>query len=173
MTRAVRVGSPAETKRLAARLGRLARAGDVIGLVGDLGAGKTCFVQGLAEGLGVPRDERIASPTFNIVLTHPGRVPLVHVDLYRLGSEGELAELGLEQLLEEGGVGAIEWLDRFPAVAPADHLDVRITIDAAEGPRARTITAESRGPRSEALLTAWISPDRPRTRGRRRGASGR
>lgn len=170
MTRAVRVASAQETKRLAARLGRLAQAGDIIGLMGDLGAGKTCFVQGLATGLGVPREERVASPTFNIVLTHPGRLPLVHIDLYRLGSEGELAELGLSQLLEEGAVGAVEWLDRFPDVAPADRIDVYIAVD---GPRARTITATSRGPRSEALLTSWISPDRPRTQRPRRGASAR
>ncbi len=170
MTHSVRVASAAETKRLAARLGRLAQAGDVIGLTGDLGAGKTCFVQGLAVGLGVPKDERVASPTFNIVLTHPGRLPLVHIDLYRLGSEGELAELGLDQLLAEGGVGAVEWLDRFPAVAPADRLDVHIAV---EGPRERTITATSRGPRSEALLRAWLSPGRPRTPRRPRGAAGR
>ena len=142
----------ADTRRLGERLGRAAQAGDVIALVGTLGAGKTCFTQGLALGLGVPSNERVASPTFTIVSEHAGRVPLYHVDLYRLGDESELAEIGLEGYLQGDGVAAVEWMDRFPALAPADHLTVEIAI---AGPTRRVLTARSTGPRSEALLAAW------------------
>ena len=76
--------SPQETQALGERLGRVLMAGDVVSLVGELGAGKTCFVQGLARGLGVPAERRIASPTFTIVNEHFGRLTLFHVDLYRL-----------------------------------------------------------------------------------------
>ena len=74
----------ADTQAIAERLGRLLAAGDVLALVGPLGAGKTTFVQGLARGLGVPPDRHVASPTFALVNEHPGRVPLVHADLYRI-----------------------------------------------------------------------------------------
>src|SRR5207237_5335442 len=104
--------SPSETQRLGERLGAVCEPGDVIALVGDLGAGKTAFVQGLARGLGVPDEERVASPTFDIILEHAGRLVLHHVDLYRLGSEDELAELGLGELLAGDGVAAVEWFDR-------------------------------------------------------------
>jgi tRNA threonylcarbamoyladenosine biosynthesis protein TsaE len=151
----VRLGSVGETRRLAAQLGRLAHAGQVIALVGELGAGKTCFVQGLARGLGVPPSERVASPTFNIVLEHRGRLPLYHIDLYRLAGADELGELGLESYLHGEGVCAVEWMDRFPQLAPADHLEVRLAV---EGPRARRLTALPHGPRSAALAAAWLSP---------------
>ena len=127
----------------------------MVGLTGPLGAGKTCFVQGLARGLGVPDGERVASPTFNIVLDHAGRLPLHHVDLYRLGDEGELAELGLGELLASGGVSAVEWLDRFPRLAGPHFLEVRIT-PLTDGPRARSIEAIPHGPRAEALAQAWL-----------------
>jgi tRNA threonylcarbamoyladenosine biosynthesis protein TsaE len=158
----VRTHSAAETRRLAARLGRAARAGDVLALVGGLGAGKTCFVQGLALGLGVPREEHVASPTFNIVLEHRGRLPLHHVDLYRIGSPDELSELGLEQLLEGGGVAAVEWADRFPELLPRDHLELRFIV---AGPRARAIEAVPHGPRSAALADAWLRRTRPPSSG--------
>ena len=148
-----RTTSAVAMQRLAARLGKRVIAGDVIGLVGDLGAGKTCFVQGLARGLGVPARERVASPTFNILLEHAGRLVLHHIDLYRIGSSDELAELGLAEVLYGGGVGAVEWLDRHPEIAPADHLEVRIAID---GPRLRTLTAVPHGARSEALAEDWL-----------------
>jgi len=145
--------SAAATQRLGEALGRLLQAGDVVALSGDLGAGKTCFAQGLARGLGVPADERVQSPTFTIVSEHQGRLPLYHMDLYRIGDRGELAELGLEQYLEGAGVCAIEWLDRFPGLAPADHLELRLTI---AGPRRRTLTAIAHGPRSAALGALWL-----------------
>jgi tRNA threonylcarbamoyladenosine biosynthesis protein TsaE len=147
------VRSPGETRRLAARLGKRVGPGAVIGLIGPLGAGKTCFVQGLAIGLEVPAGERVTSPTFNIVLEHRGRLPLFHVDLYRIAAAGELLEIGLEQYLHGEGVCAVEWLDRFPELAPKDFLEIRIQVD---NPKQRTLLVEGTGPRSAELADAWL-----------------
>src|SRR5690348_17693831 len=106
---------------LGERLGRALRAGDVVGLIGPLGAGKTTFVQGLARGAGVPPERHVASPTFALVNEHPGRVSLVHADLYRINVAAELDELGLSDAFDRAAV-AIEWLDRFPESTPADRL---------------------------------------------------
>jgi tRNA threonylcarbamoyladenosine biosynthesis protein TsaE len=144
-------GSPEETEAAARELATLLEPGDWIGLVGDLGAGKTRFVQGLARGLGVPDEVRVTSPTFTIINQVPGgRLPLEHVDLYRIEKERELEELGLDEL-GRGGVVAIEWADRFP-VLPADHLEVRLT---AVAERARSLDAEGRGPRARELAVGW------------------
>ena len=92
-----------ETRGLAARLGRALQVGDVIALTGPLGAGKTTFVQGLAEGLGVPAARHVSSPSFALVNEHPGRVDLVHVDFYRIRSAAELPELGIEEAYDRQG----------------------------------------------------------------------
>ena len=139
--------SAAETQAIAERLGRLLAPGDVLALVGPLGAGKTTFVQGLARGLDVPPDRHVASPTFALVNEHPGRVPLVHADLYRIEHARELAELGLTDAFDRAAV-AIEWLDRFPDAAPADRLEIAIAF--AEG-EARTLTFTPRGARATEL----------------------
>jgi tRNA threonylcarbamoyladenosine biosynthesis protein TsaE len=145
-------GSADETRRLGECLGEVLEAGDVIALEGTLGAGKTCFVQGLARGLGVPRERRVASPSFTLVNEHPGRVPLYHVDLYRLESAAELEHIGLDEYLAGEGVAAVEWFDRFPALRPADRLDVRFDVVDDE---MRQIVAVAMGPRSVARLEAW------------------
>src|SRR5258705_7953600 len=95
--------SPDETAALGERLGRVLEAGDVVALIGDLGAGKTAFVQGMARGLEVT-SQRVASPTFTLVNEHPGRVPLYHIDLYRLTRADELVEIGFEEYLGGDGV---------------------------------------------------------------------
>ncbi|HVU50369.1 MAG TPA: tRNA (adenosine(37)-N6)-threonylcarbamoyltransferase complex ATPase subunit type 1 TsaE [Polyangia bacterium] len=146
----VRAETAEEMQALGERLGRALRAGDVVALVGPLGAGKTTFVQGLARGAGVPPERHVASPTFALVNEHPGRVALVHADLYRIASERELLELGLDDAFDRAAV-AIEWLDRFPAAAPADRLELAIAF---EGDGARRITATGRGPRGDALVGA-------------------
>jgi tRNA threonylcarbamoyladenosine biosynthesis protein TsaE len=102
--------SAEETEQAASRLARSLRRGDLLLLVGELGAGKTTFVRGLARGMGLPA--HVMSPTFQLVRLYPGPVPLAHVDLYRLEGEGELDDLGLEELLDEGVV-VVEWGDRL------------------------------------------------------------
>ena len=107
----------ADLQAIGERLGRALAVGDVLALVGPLGAGKTTFVQGVARGVEVSADRHVASPTFALVNEHPGRVPLVHADLYRINDPRELEELGLADAFDRAAV-AIEWLDRFPEAAP-------------------------------------------------------
>jgi tRNA threonylcarbamoyladenosine biosynthesis protein TsaE len=145
--------SAAEMQALGERLGRLMRVGDVVGLIGPLGAGKTTFAQGIARGMEVPADRHVASPTFALVNQHPGRIPFVHADLYRINHPAEIAELGLSEAYDYAAA-AIEWLDRFPAVAPADRLEIEIspTFDEGGGGAGmRRIAMRGTGPRSEAL----------------------
>jgi tRNA threonylcarbamoyladenosine biosynthesis protein TsaE len=153
----LRIATAADMQALGERLGRALRPGDVLALVGPLGAGKTTFVQGLARGTGVPADRHVASPTFALVNEHPGRVALVHADLYRINDRAELLELGLDDAFDRAAV-AIEWLDRFPDAAPADRLEVTIAIEA-DG--ARAITFAAAGPRAAALLAALAAAPPP------------
>jgi tRNA threonylcarbamoyladenosine biosynthesis protein TsaE len=145
-----RAASAAEMQTLGERLGRALRVGDTVALIGPLGAGKTTFVQGLARGAGVAADRHVASPTFALVNEHPGRVPLVHADLYRINDRAEIAELGLDEVFDRAAV-AIEWLDRFPDTAPADRLEIDIAIDP-DGARRLTLTGT--GPRGAELAAA-------------------
>jgi tRNA threonylcarbamoyladenosine biosynthesis protein TsaE len=144
--------STAATQRLAARLGRVLVAGDVVALAGDLGAGKTAFVQGLARGLEV-RSARVASPSFTIVNEHAGRVPLYHADLYRIDDAAELDEIGFGDYFGRSGVVAVEWFDRAPGRLPDERLEVRLV---AVAPTARRIEARARGAAAVARLRAWI-----------------
>jgi len=145
------VGTPEETKHLGERLGRAMAVGDVVALIGPLGSGKTTFAQGLAVGLEVPPDRHVASPTFALVNEHPGRVPFLHADLYRIAHHAELAELGLEEAYDRAAC-ALEWADRFPHIVPADHLEVTLaTIDAG-----RRVTFRATGSRAQALLKAIL-----------------
>jgi tRNA threonylcarbamoyladenosine biosynthesis protein TsaE len=107
-------------ERLGARLGR----GDVVACIGPLGAGKTCFLQGLARGLGVMTD--VTSPTFVLVNQYRGRLPVYHVDAYRTGSLTELVELGLEEMLHGEGVTVVEWADKLLPLLPARTVTVTI-----------------------------------------------
>ena len=112
--------SPAETKKLAAKLAGKLRAGSVLALHGDLGSGKTCFVQGLAGALGV--EELVNSPTFTIINEYQGRFRLYHIDLYRVKSAAEAETLGLDDYLEGDGITAIEWPEIFSALLPKDTI---------------------------------------------------
>ena len=100
----------------------------VIGLCGDLGSGKTAFVQGLAEGLDVPIGYYITSPTFTLVNEYPGRLPLFHIDLYRLEGMSDLEDIGLDEILYDQAVIAIEWADRMWAGLPDDHVNIKFEI---------------------------------------------
>lgn len=102
--------SPGDTERLGVLLGERLQKGDVVLLVGELGAGKTTFVRGVAQGTGSRAS--VASPTFQLVRVYPGRVQLAHVDLYRVENDGELGGLGLDELADEGAV-VVEWGDRL------------------------------------------------------------
>ena len=124
--------SPETTRDLAARLAGVAQPGDVICLWGDLGAGKTVFAKGFGAGLGV-RDT-ISSPSFVLMGEYAGRLPLFHVDLYRLTSPEEVFDAGLLDDRRSAGVVVIEWPDRLGSSIPAERLDVRID-GAADAPR--------------------------------------
>jgi tRNA threonylcarbamoyladenosine biosynthesis protein TsaE len=116
--------APEETESIAAVIGSMLSSGDVIVLTGDLGAGKTTFVRGLARGLGVTIG--VKSPSFAIHLRYPGRIPLHHLDLYRLKDARDLAELGLEDVLEQEGVTAVEWGERLGEWLPERAIHVRV-----------------------------------------------
>jgi tRNA threonylcarbamoyladenosine biosynthesis protein TsaE len=146
----LRVGTAADMTALGQRLGGALEVGDMVGLIGPLGAGKTTFVQGVARGLEVPADRHVASPSFALVNEHPGRVPLVHADFYRLRDKAELRELGLDEAYDRAAV-LVEWLDRFPDAAPGDHLELTIAI---EPDGSRQVVARATGPRSSALAAA-------------------
>jgi tRNA threonylcarbamoyladenosine biosynthesis protein TsaE len=143
---------PAATLAAGARLGEVAQPGTVLGLVGELGAGKTLFVQGVARGLGVPAGVRVVSPTFTLINEYRGgRLDLFHADLYRLERAEELAHIGLDDVMDQAAVVAVEWSDRF-AVLPRDalHVELAIVDDAT-----RRLTATATGPISAAVLAAW------------------
>lgn len=129
MTNTLTTHSEAETTALGRHVAGSLTAGSVILLSGDLGAGKTAFVRGLAEGLGI-NEEDVSSPTFTLIQEYRGgRLPLLHVDLYRLNDPREIEDLGLEEL-GQGGVLAIEWAERLPRLL---RDGIRVTIAHAEG----------------------------------------
>lgn len=143
------LGDADRTRAFGACLGRVAPGGLAVALVGGLGAGKTCFAQGVGAALRV--EGPVVSPTFVLVAEHQGTLPLLHADLYRL-EPGELGAIGLEETLESWpGVALVEWADRFPEVLPADHLSVGLR--ARGGSREAQVHAT--GPRSAAVSAAW------------------
>jgi tRNA threonylcarbamoyladenosine biosynthesis protein TsaE len=153
-------GSVEQTRELGEALAGLARPGDIVVLAGDLGAGKTAFVQGFGRGLGV--EERITSPTFTLVHVYEGRLPIHHLDVYRLDQLSEAVDLGLPEMLDEGGVVLIEWGDAITPVLPHDYLEVRLTFG--EGDDDRGLALRGVGPgwgaRAGALartLDPWVT----------------
>ncbi len=143
--------SAEETKRLGAALAACLQPGDVVVLNGDLGAGKTQFVQGVAEALGVTGE--VTSPTFNILLTYDcASGVLNHFDLYRLESAEDLDDIGYWEVLEGGGVSFIEWGDKFPSEMPDDYLEVAIT-SGTDG--VRSIKAQPHSTRAQELCACW------------------
>lgn len=103
-----------DTRELGQKIGLLIKQPLIVALIGDLGCGKTAFVQGLAQGLGVPAEYYITSPTFTLINEYPGRLPLFHVDLYRLENPNDFGDIGLDELLDDQAVVAIEWADKLP-----------------------------------------------------------
>ena len=132
--------SPEETKQLGEKLGQQIQTGTVIALFGDLGSGKTIFVQGLARGLSVPDSYYITSPTYTLINEYPGRHTLFHVDLYRIDNPVDFEEIGLYEILYNNGVVAIEWADRLNEDLPAEHLNIQLEISS-DGSRKIYLTA--------------------------------
>lgn len=145
MHRAMRVltHSAEETRILGAALAPLLLPGDVISLSGDLGAGKTCFVQGLATALGAPG--RVLSPSFTIVHEYEARYPIVHLDVYRLDSFQEVLDLGFEEFLDPRAILLLEWGDAVEPLLPRSHLRVELKRGDPEADDDRIIVFRPRG----------------------------
>ena len=144
------------TIRLARAAARRLEGGDLVILRGDLGAGKTFFTRALARALGVPASVRVTSPTFTLVHEFEGRIPIVHADLYRLGSEIELHDLGLRERRADGALLVVEWGEpSHEAALGGDAL--RIELVAGSGPHTRVARLEGSGARGAALVTAISS----------------
>jgi tRNA threonylcarbamoyladenosine biosynthesis protein TsaE len=127
----VRTRSADETTSLGRRIGTILRPGEVLLLVGDLGTGKTTFIQGIARGLGI--GERARSPTFTLIHTYEGgRYPFLHVDLYRCSTPQEVGDLGLEELIEPPAVTAVEWGEKAGEVAGPDYLELCFEWDGSD-----------------------------------------
>jgi tRNA threonylcarbamoyladenosine biosynthesis protein TsaE len=118
--------SPEETRALGKALAAFLGPRDVVSLTGDLGAGKTTFVQGVAEGLSVT--EPVLSPTFTLVRRYRGTMPVYHLDVYRLDRLQEVLDIGFEEILDEGAVVFIEWGDAIDALLPPEHVQVELTL---------------------------------------------
>ncbi|MDQ4143878.1 MAG: tRNA (adenosine(37)-N6)-threonylcarbamoyltransferase complex ATPase subunit type 1 TsaE [Actinomycetota bacterium] len=145
--------SPEETRILGAALAPVMMPGDVISLSGDLGAGKTVFVQGLARALGV--ETHVTSPTFTLTHEYRGRYPIVHLDVYRLDSFQEVLDLGYEELLDPGAIFIVEWGDAVSPLLPRRYLSVEILRgDPTEDDDLRTVHFRPTGPEWASKLEA-------------------
>jgi len=149
------------TSLLGRRLGRLLRPGDVVALTGDLGAGKTQLVRGACEGAEVAPGD-VSSPTFAIVQTYRGRLPIHHADLYRLGDLDELYATGFMDLVGGEGAMLVEWADRIGGWLPPEHLVIRLA-EVAGRPSSRRMTFEPAGERHAALVAALLRATRSRS----------
>jgi tRNA threonylcarbamoyladenosine biosynthesis protein TsaE len=147
---ACRTKSVDDTKALAAEIAPLLQPADLLVLAGDLGAGKTAFTQGLARGLGVA--DPVTSPAFVLVRSYAGRLPLVHVDVYRLDHVQELVDLGVPELLDEDGVTVVEWGDVVTSALPPEFLEVRLDHGEVDDERGLRLTPV--GPAWAPRLTA-------------------
>lgn len=152
--------SPDETRELGRHLGGLAMPGDIYLLVGQLGAGKTCLTQGIAWGLGI--QEYALSPSFVIMRELHGRLPLYHMDFYRLDNIAEISDLGLDDYLYGRGLCVIEWAEKGLAVLPDDHLLVRISHISEDE---RSLEFEPHGQRYAELLGQLMKTVVPETKG--------
>ena len=137
-------GSAEETRLIGQYLGEVLEPGTVITLDGDLGSGKTTFVQGIGKGLGIADHYYLTSPTYNLINQYFGRLCFSHIDLYRLGHPEELDDLGLEETLNGSGISAIEWPDRIPDGLLTSYLSVTIAVTGDES-RSITITTVGTG----------------------------
>jgi len=145
-----------ETIRLGKRIGAVLQPGDVVALVGELGAGKTQLIKGLASGAGVGKPTYVSSPCFTLINEYPGRVPFYHIDLFRLDNEKEVVGLGLEDYFQAGGITAIEWADKIPSFLPTEMLSIHILYT---GKNTRSIEIMGKGKRYEELVSQMQSSE--------------
>lgn len=149
----IKTSSAEETVRVGQALGTILRAGDVICLNGDLGAGKTRFAQGVACGLNI--DGAVTSPTFTLINEYQGRLPFYHMDVYRLAGPIELEDLGYEEYFYGDGVSLVEWAERVNELLPEERLDITINR-CPEGEDLREITTTPQGERYRQLVEELI-----------------
>ena len=135
--------SPKETENIAKAFAKKLEKGDVLCLTGDLGVGKTAFVQGLAKGLGI--EEYISSPTFTIVNCYSGKLPFYHFDVYRIGDSEEMYEIGYEEYVYGDGISVIEWPQLISDILPEVRYDIEIKKNLDIHENFREITVEKRG----------------------------
>lgn len=165
---ALRTSGPDDTRALAAAVAAALEPGDVVSLTGELGAGKTCFVQGAARQLGVT--SRVTSPSFLLRRDYEGRVSVLHLDVYRLDDLGEVLDLGFDQAGDDERVTFVEWGDAMSPLLPPDHLEVELLADPKEPADHRRVTLIAHGDgwrrrlaAAEARLARWA--DAPVARG--------
>ncbi len=147
--------SASETIRIGKKIAGFLKPGDVIALTGELGAGKTQLTKGIAAGIGVRKPGYVSSPSFTLINEYEGRIPLYHIDLYRLETEMEAQELGLEEYFRGMGVTVVEWADRIPSLLPNEILTINIGYT---GKKTRIIEIIAKGKRYAELLKKLDSP---------------
>jgi tRNA threonylcarbamoyladenosine biosynthesis protein TsaE len=143
--------SQRQTKNWGKRLARLLEGGEIVGLIGELGSGKTCFARGVAEGLAVADGTWIRSPTFTLINEYHGRLPVYHIDLYRVSSHAQQQGLDLRGYLYDHGVCLIEWFEYLPANEVEEFLEVRFAHD---GGNRRRLEFMAHGERYERILNS-------------------
>ena len=141
--------SPRQTMSWGSRLGRLLKGGEIVALIGELGSGKTCFVRGVTQGLEVGKGAWIRSPTFTLINEYDGRLPVYHIDLYRVEGRAQLEGLNLREYLYSDGVSLIEWFEHLPADEVDEFLEVRVAY--VDGNR-RQLTFSPHGQRYEEII---------------------
>ena len=142
-----------ETQAIGQKIGEIVVTGTLITLYGNLGSGKTSFVQGLARGLGVPAEYYITSPTYTLINDYPGRCNLYHVDLYRIDGIDEAEDIGLYEIMDGDGIIAIEWADRIEKDLPSDRVSLEFETT---GDDSRIITLKAQGVKEIKLLKEII-----------------